>query len=68
MELAPRDYNTVRLLADGRAVGAALNVGLNVVLCLGASLALDARNEVQGQSLSVNLILDAVHDLEGEES
>ena len=39
-----------------------------VVLCLGASLALDAGNEVQGQSLSVNLILDAVHDLEGEES
>ena len=40
----------------------------DVVLCLGASLALDAGNEVQGQSLSVNLILDAVHDLEGEES
>ncbi len=34
-----------------------------LVLCLGARLPLDAGNELQGQTLTVNLILDAVHDL-----
>lgn len=43
-----------------------LGTGETVVLCLGASLPLDAGNEIQGRTLSVNLTLDAVHDLEAE--
>lgn len=43
-----------------------LATGDTVVLCLGAALPLDAGNDVQGQTLSINLILDALHDLEAE--
>lgn len=53
-------------LGSGEPIRLAPGEGL--VLCLGAALPLEAGNEVQGQQLGVNLVLDAVHDLEATES
>jgi hypothetical protein len=38
--------------------------GEDTTVCLGATLSLDAPNEVQGQQLAIDLIVDATHDLE----
>ena len=35
--------------------------------CLGARLPIDAPNDVQGQSAAVDVVVDAVHDLEAEQ-
>ena len=51
------DVEPVRLTTDG-----------SVVVCLGARLPLEAGNEVQGQTLAVTLVIDAVHDLEASSS
>ncbi len=45
-----------------------LGAGESVILCLGVQLSLDAGNDVQGQSVTVDLVLDAVHDLDAEEA
>lgn len=44
-----------------------LSTDETIVLCLGARLPLEAGNDIQGQTLTVNLIVDAVHDLEVDE-
>lgn len=47
--------------------GITLSMQDTVVLCLGARLPLEAGNEAQGQSVAVNLIIDAVHDVEASD-
>ena len=41
-----------------------LAVGESVIVCLGAQLLLEAPNAVQGRRSEVELVVDAVHDLE----
>lgn len=59
---------SISTLATGALNGEPLPLSTDetVVVCLGAALPLEAGNEIQGQTMSVNLVLDAVHDLEAE--
>lgn len=41
-----------------------LDIGQRSVLCLGARLLLDAPNAVQGRRTEVDIVIDAVHDIE----
>lgn len=53
------------LVSVGEA-GLMLGPDESAVLCLGASLPLAAPNDVQGQRLDVELIIDAEHDIEAD--
>lgn len=48
-------------VSEGRLV-----VGERQVVCLGARLLLEAPNEVQGRITQIDLVIDAVHDIESE--
>ena len=45
----------------------ALAVGDSTIVCLGARLLLEAPNDVQGRRTEIDLIVDAVHDIEAEQ-
>ncbi len=47
--------------------GTQLSVGDSINICLGAALLLDAPNAVQGRRTQIDLLVDAVHDLEVEQ-
>ena len=45
----------------------ALAVGESGVVCLGARLMLEAPNEVQGRRTEIDLVIDAIHDIEASQ-
>ena len=46
----------------------ALDVGQERTVCVGARLLLDAPNDVQGRRTEIDMVIDAVHDIELEQS
>ena len=66
--LTPRAAILVGEVGDIEAGDEAkLAVGQSTLVCVGARLLLDAPNEVQGRRTDVDLIVNAVHDLEAEQ-
>lgn len=57
------------LTDTGRTVVArgSLSVGQQQVMCVGARLLLDAPNEAQGRRTEIDMVVDAVHDIEAEQ-
>ncbi len=57
------------LNVTGRAVVArgALSVGERQTMCLGARLVLEAPNDVQGRRTEIDIVVDAVHDIEADQ-
>lgn len=58
-----------QLTGTGRTVVArgSLSVGQQQVMCVGARLLLEAPNEVQGRRTEIDMVVDAVHDIEAEQ-
>lgn len=56
------------LNVTGRTVVAqgGLHVGEQLTMCLGARLALEAPNDVQGRRTQIDIVVDAVHDIDHE--
>ena len=43
-----------------------LDVGQQTIVCIGARLLLDAPNDVQGRRSEIDIVVDAVHDIEAD--
>lgn len=54
---------------DGRAVVAqgGLSVGEHRTMCIGARLALEAPNDAQGRRTQIDIVIDAVHNIEADQ-